>query len=146
LLTKYPLLFSDGTVEHIRVHSIRNARVADLTCVLFHYKFFAFALQDYWYKAIQHKRGRRPFMKRRYEQYVEVLEKNPELQLKLESSRQIASVNDLLENGSLVSSEDYISWVNGEEEKTCGKRMLKVSHMEWLRLFLNPEGGRGQRP
>jgi alkyl hydroperoxide reductase subunit AhpF len=85
-------------------------------------------------------------MKRRYEQYVEVLEKNPELQLKLESSKQIASVNDLLENGSLVSSEDYISWVNGEEEKTCGKRMLKVSHMEWLRLFLNPEGGRGQRP
>jgi len=146
LLTKYPLLFSDGTVEHIRVHSIRNARVADLTCVLFHYKFYAFALQDYWYKAIEHKRGRSPFGKRRYEQYVEVLEKNPELQLKLESSREIASVNDLLENGSLVSSEDYISWVNGEEEKTCGKRMLKVSHMDWLRLFLNPEGGRGQRP
>src|SRR5215211_6116668 len=49
LLTKYPLLFSDDTVEHIRVHSIRNARVADFTCVLFHYKFYAFALQDYWY-------------------------------------------------------------------------------------------------
>ena len=117
LLTKYPLLFSDGTVEHMGVHSIRNARVADLTCVLFHYKFYAFALQDYWYKAIEHKRGRSPFGKRRYEQYVEVLEKNPELQLKLDSSREIASVNDLLENGFLVSSEDYISWVNVEEEK-----------------------------
>jgi hypothetical protein len=117
LLTKYPLLFSDGTVEHIRVHSIRNARVADLTCVLFHYKFYAFALQDYWYRAIEHKRGRGPFMERRYEKYAEVLEKNPELQLKLESSREIASVNDLLENGFLVSSEDYIGWVNIEEEK-----------------------------
>jgi Glycosyl transferase family 2 len=31
LLTKYPLLFYDGTVEHMSVHSIRNARVADLT-------------------------------------------------------------------------------------------------------------------
>jgi hypothetical protein len=117
LLTKYPLLLSDGTVEHMSVHSIRNARVADLTCVLFHYKFYAFALQDYWYKAIEHKRGMGPFMKRRYEQYMEVLEKNPELQLKLDSSREIASVNDLLENGFLVSSEDYISWVNIEEEK-----------------------------
>ena len=118
LLTKYPLLFYDGTVEHMGVHSIRNARVADLTCVLFHYKFYAFALQDYWYKAIEHKKkGIRPLMKRRYEQYVEVLEKNPELQLKQESSRAIASVNDLLENGFLVSSEDYISWVNAEEEK-----------------------------
>jgi hypothetical protein len=118
LLTKYPLLFSDGTVEHMGVHSIRNARVADLTCVLFHYKFYAFALQDYWYKAVEHKRGRSPFGKRRYEQYVEVLEKNPELQLKLESSREIASVNDLLENGFLVASEDYIDWVNLEEEES----------------------------
>jgi Glycosyl transferase family 2 len=118
LLTKYPLLFSDGTVEHMGVHSIRSARVADLTCVLFHYKFYAFALQDYWYKAIEHKRGRSPFGKRRYEQYVEVLEKNPELQLKLESSREIASVNDLLENGFLVASEDYIDWVNLEEEES----------------------------
>ena len=59
LLTKYPLLFSDDTVEHMGVHSIRNARVADLTCVLFHYKFYAFALQDYWYRAIEHKRGRK---------------------------------------------------------------------------------------
>jgi hypothetical protein len=117
LLTKYPLLFYDGTVEHMGVHSIRNARVADLTCVLFHYKFYAFALQDYWYKAIEHKRARGPNMKRNYEQYMEVLEKNPELQLKLDSSREIASVNDLLENGFLVSSEDYISWINVEEEK-----------------------------
>jgi hypothetical protein len=119
LLTKYPLLFYDGTVEHMGVHSIRNARVADLTCVLFHYKFYAFALQDYWYKAIEHKKwwGISPLLKRRYKQYMEVLEKNPELQLKLESSREKASVNDLLENGFLVSSEDYISWVNAEEEK-----------------------------
>jgi hypothetical protein len=116
-LTKYPLLFSDGTVEHMSVHLIRNGSVADLTCVLFHYKFYAFALQDYWYRAIEHKRARGPRMKRRYEQYMEVLEKNPELQLKLDSSREIASVNDLLENGFLVSSEDYISWINVEEEK-----------------------------
>ena len=121
LLTKYPLLYSDGTSEHMGVHVVRNARVADLTCVLFHYKFYAFALRDYWYKAIEYKRGRGWFMRRRYEQYAEVLEKKPELHLKLESSREIASVNDLLEDGFLVASEDYISWVGAEEERSFSK-------------------------
>jgi hypothetical protein len=117
LLTKYPLLFSDGTLEHLSVHAVRNARVSDLTCVLFHYKFYAFALQDYWYKAIEFKRGRSRFMERRYAKYVEVLEKHPELHLRADSSREIAGVNDLLENGFLVASKDFIDWVNVEEEK-----------------------------
>src|SRR5215211_2887701 len=60
-------------------------------------------------------------MRRRYEQYAEVLEKKPELHLKLESSREIASVNDLLEDGFLVASEDYISWVGAEEERSFSK-------------------------
>jgi hypothetical protein len=136
LLTKYPLLFSDGTLEHMTVHAVRNARVADLTCVLFHYKLYAFALQDYWYRAIEYKRGRGPFMNRRYEQYVEVLEKNPELQLQLESSREIASVNDLLENGFLVASEDYIGWVDTEEEKNVWKADPQSKPHELAEAFL----------
>jgi Glycosyl transferase family 2 len=136
LLTKYPLLFSDGTLEHMTVHAVRNARVADLTCVLFHYKFYAFALHDYWYRAIEYKRGRGPFMNRRYEQYVEVLEKNPELQLQLESSREIASVNDLLENGFLVASEDYIGWVDTEEEKNVWKADPQSKPHELAEAFL----------
>ena len=136
LLTKYPLLFSDGTLEHISVHAVRNARVADLTCVLFHYKFYAFALEDYWYRAIEHKRGRGPFMNRRYEQYVEVLEKNTELQLKLESSREIASVNDLLENGFLVASEGYIGWVDAEEEKNIWQADPQSKPYELAAAFL----------
>ena len=136
LLTKYPLLFSDGTVELRKVHEVHNARVADLTCVLFHYKFYAFALQDYWYRAIEHKRGRNPFMNRRYEQYMEVLEKNPELQLKLESSREIASVNDLLENGFLVASAEYIDWVNVEEEKNVWQADLQSKPYKLAAAFL----------
>jgi len=115
LLTKYPLLFSDGTLEHLGVHAIRNARVSDVTCVLLHYKFYAFALQEYWYKAIEYKRGRGPFMRSRYERYLEVLEGEPELHLRQESSRELSGVNDLLENGFLVASEDYIGWVGAEE-------------------------------
>src|SRR5215217_1424988 len=128
--------FYDGTLEHISVHAVRNARVADLTCVLFHYKFYAFALEDYWYRAIEHKRGRGPFMNRRHEQYVEVLEKNTELQLKLESSREIASVNDLLENGFLVASEGYIGWVDAEEEKNIWQADPQSKPYELAAAFL----------
>jgi FkbM family methyltransferase len=47
-----------------------------------------------------------------------VLEQNPNLELKRETSREISSVNDLLENGFLITSEDYVSWVNAEEERS----------------------------
>jgi hypothetical protein len=121
LLTKYPLLFSDGTVEHMGVHAIRNARVSDVTCVLLHYKLYAFALQEYWYKAIEYKRARGPFMRSRYERYLEVLKGEPELHLRQESSRELAGVNDLLENGFLVASEDYIGWVGAEERSAFAR-------------------------
>src|SRR5215212_2236193 len=118
LLRKYPLVFSDGTLEHVGPHMVNGARVADLTCVLFHYKFYAFSLQDYWHRSIEHKKYGNPNMQRKYAQYAEVLDKDPELQLKRETSRELSSMNDLLENGFLVASEDYVSWVNTEEGKT----------------------------
>jgi hypothetical protein len=117
LLTKYPLLFSDGTLRHLSVHAIRNARVSDVSCVLLHYKFYAFALQGYWYKAIEYKKGRGPFMQSRYDHYVSVLEDNPELHLRQESSRELSGVNGLLENGFLVASEEFLAWVGTEERR-----------------------------
>jgi chromosome segregation ATPase len=56
-----------------------------------------------------------------YEQYLKVLEKNPDLQLKRDTSREISSVNELLENWFLVASEDYVSWVNAEEERSLSQ-------------------------
>src|SRR5215213_6559146 len=40
-LTKFPLVFSDGRVKPFdgSTHWVDNARIAGLTCVLFHYKF-----------------------------------------------------------------------------------------------------------
>jgi hypothetical protein len=49
--------------------------------------------------------------------WLEVLEKSPTLLIKGETSREIRSVNDLVENGFLVVSEGYMSWVVAEEEK-----------------------------
>jgi len=115
--TKYPLIFSDGTLKHVGPHKVYDARVADFTCVLFHYKFYAFSLQEYWRKVIEHRKNAKSSTGRLvYKQYLEVLEENPDLQLKRETSREISSVNDLLENWFLVASEDYVSWVGAEEE------------------------------
>ena len=38
-LTKYPLVFYDGKIIPDPPHHVNNARIADVTCVLFHYKF-----------------------------------------------------------------------------------------------------------
>jgi len=121
LLTKYLLLYSDGTLKHSGVHAVRNASISDITCVLLHYKFYAFALQDYWYRSIEYKKGRGPFMRSRYDSYVQVLEGKPELHLGLESSSEFVGVNDLLENGFLVASDDYLGGV-GDEERSLFAR------------------------
>jgi hypothetical protein len=52
-----------------------------------------------------------------YKKYLRILEGNPTLQVKGESAREIESVNDLVENGFLVVSEDYMELVYDEEEK-----------------------------
>jgi hypothetical protein len=54
---------------------------------------------------------------RKQKKWHEVLQKNPKLLVKRESAREIRSVNDLVENGFLVVSEGYMSWVDTEEEK-----------------------------
>ncbi len=114
-LTKFPLAFSDGKAKPmLNVHNIGNARIADLTCVLFHYKFYehfgeqaARRVQEhnYWYEWAE------------YKNYLEVIDRNPDLKIKQETSKEITSLNDLLEDGFLVVSEDYMSWVNVQEER-----------------------------
>lgn len=114
-LTKFPLMFSDGKLRHFGPHQVRRAKVADFTCVLFHYKFYAFSLQDYWRKSFEFKKDKGS--SNAYEQYLTVLEKNSDRQLNRETSKEISGVNELLENRFLVASEDYIGWVNAEDER-----------------------------
>lgn len=120
-LTKNPLLFSDGALELVSVPNVRNARVADFTCVLFHYKFHAFELQDYGHKAIGYMKDRTPRQREQFEKYAEVLKKASELRLSPETAREISSVNELLDNGFLIASEDYASWVDAEEQRTLSR-------------------------
>ena len=115
-LTKFPLIFWDGVVRPVEEspHHIDNARIADFSCVLFHYKYVgsyheqtvrAVREENHWNDSAQ------------YKQYLEVLDKNPRLTLKRDTSQEIRCVNDLLEDQFLVVSEDYVNWVGAEEAR-----------------------------
>ena len=121
ILTKHPLVFLDGKAKPIRpgTHWASSVRVADLTCVLYHYKFLGEYLHEVAARTVrgeQHRRNLGP-----YEKYLSVLGKNPNLQVRRETSRQISSVNDLLEDGFLVVSADYVDWVGAEEQRSFAR-------------------------
>jgi chromosome segregation ATPase len=122
-LTKYPLVYCDGSLEPDPPHGVRNARIADLSCVLFHYKF----LKNFREQAVRAVREEQYFSKSRaYKRYLDTLEQNPQLRLRLESSKEIASVNELLESRFLVVSEDYVGWVDAEEERGFSNASLQA--------------------
>src|SRR5215217_1840961 len=122
LLTKFPLVFTDGRIKPFdrSSHWVDNAKIADISCVLFHYKF----LDGHFYKqAIQAVReGQYHNNSARYKRYLEVLDKNSTLKMKQESARELRGVNDLVENGFLVVSEEYMMRVYDEERKGAGER------------------------
>jgi hypothetical protein len=115
-LTKHPLIFLDEQIKSVdrSAHSVSNARVADFTCVLFHYKF-----TNHLYKLIRNAAQQENYMRDsgKQKKWLKVLETTPELLVKGETSRELRDVNDLLENGFLVVSEEYLKWVDTEEEK-----------------------------
>lgn len=114
LLTKHPLIFFDGKIKSMFLddHDIRQGQVADLTCVLLHYKFLA----DFHKRAIQIAREEHYSRKSiHYKRYAKVLKERPVLQIKQESSQQLNNINELIENKFLVVSQDYIDWVKAHK-------------------------------
>src|SRR5215207_8389327 len=116
-LTKHPLVFTDGRIKlsDRSSHWVANAKIADITCVLLHYKF----LDGYFHKQAAQavREGQYYNASARYKRYLEVLEKDPSLRVKRESARELKGVNDLVENGFLVVSEEYMMVVYKEEEE-----------------------------
>ena len=114
-LTKFPLVFYDGKVIPDPPHHVNNARIADVTCVLFHYKF----LKDFRERTMSAARNwRNTPTSADYSKYLEVLDRDPSLRLNKGNAREITSVNDLLENAFLVVSDDYMNWVNAEDRRS----------------------------
>jgi hypothetical protein len=86
--------------------------------VLFHYKFLDEHFHTQAARAVSE--GQYYNNSALYKKYLQVLEGNPDLLVKQETAREIGSVNDLVENGILVVSEDYMELVYDEEERKKG--------------------------
>ena len=118
-LTKYPLVFDDGKTKPMAggSHRVGNARIADLTGVLLHYKLLNEHFHAQVEQAVREEhRLQGSFV---YKIYKETLDREPVLQVKSDTARELNSVNDLLEDQLLVVSDDYVSWVNAEEERNA---------------------------
>lgn len=115
-LTKHPLLFKDGGVElSLKTsHACSNARVADVTCVLYHYKFdrrFVEACRT----AVQ--RGNYWNDSHEYRRYLKRLKQNSRLELKQPTARKLQGVNQLVEEGFLVASAAFYRFIQKREQK-----------------------------
>jgi glycosyltransferase involved in cell wall biosynthesis len=117
MLTKHPLVFFDDELRPMDQsdHWAGNARVADFTGVLLHYK-----LTNSLYGVVRQEiRDRRQLdlQKDRYGEYFKVLDKSPSLPLKDESSKELKSVNELVGTPFATVSRQYMGFVEGEERR-----------------------------
>jgi glycosyltransferase involved in cell wall biosynthesis len=117
MLTKHPLVFFDDELKPMDQsdHWAGNARVADFTGVLLHYK-----LTNSLYGVVRQEiRDRRQLdlQKDRYGEYFKVLDKSPSLPLKDESSKELKSVNELVGTPFATVSRQYMGFVEGEERR-----------------------------
>jgi hypothetical protein len=105
-LTKHPLLRKAGGARPSN-HSSQwctRARIADVTCVLLHYKFD----RDFLQKCREVARAETYFMNSlEYKTYLRELERNPRLELKGPSAKELRSIDQLIDDGFLVVSDDY---------------------------------------
>jgi glycosyltransferase involved in cell wall biosynthesis len=121
-LTNHRLIFFDGEVKlgasGRGLHRIENARLADISCVLYHYKLVD-GFREWAAQVVREKRYNRDLTLRHYNKYHEVLERNPGIRIRRDTARELGSVNELIDNGFLVVSEEYRRWAKaGKESKT----------------------------
>ena len=115
-LTKMPLLFrSKGAIQSpLSAHECRFARVADISCVLRHYKFHRDFVEQ-CKMAVERQNYHNG--SKEYACYLKAMRKNSLLTLKGETSREFQGVDALVDEGFLVVSAEYEAFV----ESHCGR-------------------------
>jgi hypothetical protein len=107
-LTKISLLRVDGKVEpFIQWHHTRGAKIADISCVLFHYPFVEFAAKVS--EAVASNRYG-IFSVTEYGSYAKVLQAHPDLRIKTPGTRTLSRLDDLISCDFLVVSDAYKAW------------------------------------
>src|SRR5829696_2345337 len=113
ILIKHPLVFYDGQLRPVDLseHWAGNARVADISGVLLHYK-----LSKSLYDLVRREAVEQRYVNRhgKYQKYLRVLDASPELLIRNDTSRELESVNDLIGTQLANISEEYIRYVQSE--------------------------------
>lgn len=115
-LTKHPLVFLDDRLKPMDLsdHWAGNARVADFTGILLHYKI----LNNLYEVVRLEMEERRYFKPGKYDKLSEVLEKSPSLSVESATSRKLGSVNELVGTRLVSVSEQYMRFVESEGRRT----------------------------
>ena len=110
-LTKHPLTFLDDEIEPMcqSSHKIENGYIADITTVLYHFKFIE-GFESLTQRAVREENY--SMNSREYKRYYEVLKRHPNLKIKQTTSRKLNNVNELVENRFLVVSENFQNWIS----------------------------------
>lgn len=110
-ITKASLVRFDNKIElFVNCHQVKQASIADLTCVLLHYPF----TNLFYEKVMDAVKTDRYAMSAsgEYSLYWERLQKDEAFSMKLDTAQQLTNVNDLVAENFLVVSEAYRQWVN----------------------------------
>ncbi|HZY25563.1 MAG TPA: glycosyltransferase family 2 protein, partial [Bacteroidales bacterium] len=111
-LTKVPLILVDkNTKLFVDYHHVKKSFIADLTCVLFHYPFTS----RFCEKVTEAVKTDRYALSagHEYKKYWEGLQEDPDINIKSKSKAacKLEELTDLIENGFLVVSPQYMQWV-----------------------------------
>ncbi len=122
--TRHTLVFMDDKIEPMSpsVHWVRNARIADFTGTILHYRFTG-DFRDRVVRAVREEAHGGGSIK--YKKYMSVLEETPDLQIKQETSKELHSVDDLVDERFLTVSEDYMAWVDEKESGNPSPEVLR---------------------
>ena len=134
-LTKHPLVFMDGKVKPvIGPHWCSNARVADFTGVLLHYKFLDEYLQKQAEKAVreEHRKVKGTAW---YKTILEALDRPAGLSITTDASRELKSVNDLVGTQFVSVSRQYMRFVESEVQRNADHSEGRWSEILFEALF-----------
>ena len=107
LLSKHSLFMPNGNVELFpQVHFVNNARLADISCVMLHYKLTSSALST----ASQNKVAY-PGNEKLYGGLIDFFSNNPRYQFRRETSIKFERPSELVDNGFLFMSQQFSDYV-----------------------------------
>jgi glycosyltransferase involved in cell wall biosynthesis len=121
LLTKHPLIFLDGELEPVtHPHYSNGAHVADVTCVLYHYKF----TPSFKAKVEESRASKRyvKFAQGQYEQYQKQIGERASLVIDTPGTQRLGDVAELVERGFLHASPAYQAHVQSVAGNAREKR------------------------